>query len=411
MEKLYENKNLLKNLPESFYSVPTLKVINKKYISEIKEYLQGKEITNTKFNFLNSIRSILTNKDILKNVKYYFNSIELNADFVINDEVYIISYETVKNNIKYEIFKLFFYLRVNDTINKVNIYFPLQNYLYTFDVCKDTWNNKSIFESILKKLYTEDLEDFESYLFEEYNIGKHIGKLKTLYSTLENIKIKSKPYQLFIGNPSSMNFNITDEDIENTKKYVTDYNMTIFVHLPYIFNLATRNTTIVSKIIDFLNVSYKCGFKGCVIHVPKYTTNSESEALLNTKLNIIDILEGANEKCPLILETPAGQGTEMFTTKEEFLNFILEINDERLKICVDTAHVFSTKYQPSDYIKYILSKSKKLIKIIHFNDSKACLGSCRDLHECLGKGYIEKNELSMVASLATLNNIPLVIEY
>ena len=245
-----------------------------------------------------------------------------------------------------------------------------------------------------------------------YNIGYHIGKLKTMYDSMKNIEDIKNPYQIFLGSPTNNKFSIDKDDILKTHAIINEKKINIFVHLPYIFNLATRNEFIVDQIQQYCIVAFKCGFKGCVIHVPKSTKISVDLAYQNTKLNIQEILEKVNVSCPLILETPAGQGTEMFYNKEEFLNFVQnEINDERLKICIDTAHVFSTGYLPSIYLNYILNNSSNLLYLIHFNDSKDCYGSCTDRHECLGKGFIPKDDLLTVAKIANENNIPLIREY
>ena len=166
----------------------------------------------------------------------------------------------------------------------------------------------------------------------------------------------------------------------------------------------------------YLIIANKCGFKGCVIHVPKSTTSNKEDSYNIAKQNIINILE--NIDCKLILETPAGQGTEMFTALEDFVNFVKLINNSiyfnKLCMCIDTAHVFSTGYLPDEYIDKIIkyfSEDLDLIKLIHFNDSKVCKGSCRDLHETLGRGFIPKNNLLKVAEIANELNIPLVMEY
>ena len=44
--------------------------------------------------------------------------------------------------------------------------------------------------------------------------------------------------------------------------------------------------------------------------------------------NIIGIMSEIDEKCPLLVETPAGQGTEICTKIECFMNFYELFTDE-----------------------------------------------------------------------------------
>jgi deoxyribonuclease-4 len=410
MEKFYSNKTLFKNLPES---VNLSHIFDKKLTTK---YLPL-EITNILINkdniekIPNSIKNEVPKN--LELMNFYVNidgkKIELEPSYLSenDNEVFIFKYttKTFKNTIVDSLLYLFSDIKVS----KICLIFPLHNYFWKFDLINDKWDNIGIIKNLLFK----DVEDtnFGNNLVKKYNIGNHIGKLKTLLQTVQNISNKLASYQLFLGSPTSKIFNILLEDSIKTKEYVKKHNLKIFVHLPYIFNLATPN--IYPSIVKYLECSYQSGFLGCVIHVPKFTKSSIEEARINSINNILKILEETNIECPLILETPAGQGTEMLTNKEDFLNFVKEIDiikPNKLKICIDTAHIFSTNYQPTDYINYVLNNSENLLKLIHFNDSKVCLGACRDLHEFLGCGFIPKNELSNVAKIAKENNISLVIE-
>ena len=349
-------KNIAKYLPEKFYEIEKIKSKNIKLIDDIKDYL-FRNIYNKKFEYLEKMKNFIEE-----------NRIDEDKYVLKNENLLNISYNS---DMKYDIIKnLLFFNEPEICISKIIILFPLKNLIFEFDIKKDLWTNKNIFDSFFS-LNNDENDDFEEKIVEKYKIGLHIGKLKTLESTILNIKNIEYPYQIFLGSSISKNFNISDEDIEKTNKLIKEKNMKIFVHLPYIFNLATKNDNYI-HIKKFLDISFKCGFKGCVIHVPKQTNLTFENAFKNTKENILNILPSINKECPLLFETPASQGSEMFTNMKDFVDFVNEINDERLRICLDTAHVFSSKYIPSDYIKYIIKINKKLLKLIHFNDSKAC---------------------------------------
>jgi len=63
-----------------------------------------------------------------------------------------------------------------------------------------------------------------------------------------------------------------------------------------------------------MTIANYIGAIGYILHVGKYTTQNEEDALNIMKINIknlIDEIIKRNIKTKLLLETPAGQGTEL----------------------------------------------------------------------------------------------------
>jgi deoxyribonuclease-4 len=136
------------------------------------------------------------------------------------------------------------------------------------------------------------------------------------------------------------------------------------------------------------------------------------------RANIAKALEHASPSCPLLLETPAGQGTELLTGREEFLDFIESFKDERIRACIDTCHVFACKnptdpdgngHDPLEYIKEGVKRSN-LVKLVHFNDSLEACGSCKDRHAFVGTGHIGFETMQAIAEFCMDKTIPMVIE-
>ena len=102
------------------------------------------------------------------------------------------------------------------------------------------------------------------------------------------------------------------------------------------------------------------------------------------------VLDNSNKDSKIFLETPCGQGTEMGSKLEEFrviYNQFSEEDKKRLKICVDTCHVFaagynlSTKNSVLEFIKlFDVCIGWKYVDLIHLNDSRGKLDSKVDHH-------------------------------
>lgn len=253
-----------------------------------------------------------------------------------------------------------------------------------------------------------------SYVEERFNIGYHISKGSKLSDTLESLNPR-KPYQIFLT-ARSANFNIGEDEILKCAEIVERKNLNVFVHTPYCLNISNDEEYIVMSLRKHLYVCSLLKFKGCVVHVGKSVKRTEAESLINMRNNILKSIEVASVDCPLLLETPAGQGTELLQDRNQFVEFVSNIiGDDRLGICVDTCHVYSLGYTPMNYIDFILNnKDERLIKylkLFHYNDSETLCNSHVDRHARPFCGKIPMEQLVYVASIGRTYNIPMVIEY
>jgi deoxyribonuclease-4 len=126
--------------------------------------------------------------------------------------------------------------------------------------------------------------------------------------------------------------------------------------------------------------------------------------------NLLKAMDTATESCPILLETPAGQGTETLTTYDDFVSFVQSFASAKLRICVDTCHVFATGQNPLDYIKKMYTADPHLLKLVHFNDSATPCGSCLDRHAFIGTGKIGYAALKEIADYCKERSIPMLVE-
>lgn len=221
--------------------------------------------------------------------------------------------------------------------------------------------------------------------------------------------------------------------------------MVVFVHGPYVVNLCALNHYNVSCLTKLLGYARSIGARGVVVHVGKrHCTRTlrageeagsstaaaeaeteegkrgvedvvleEDEALANMSANIRAVLEAASIECPLLLETPAGQGTETLSEGyEKFNGYCVSIGDRRFGITIDTCHVFASGVMPTEYMRATLARPdwRRMLKLVHFNDSEQPFNSHRDRHAPRGAGLIGGAELHDVAEMAVSAGISLVCE-
>jgi deoxyribonuclease-4 len=188
-------------------------------------------------------------------------------------------------------------------------------------------------------------------------------------------------------------------------------NAKIYVHSQYIINLCakTDDNWHTKLLIRNLQITRAFGGKGVVVHVGKSVKQPLTEALEAMRSSIHAAIEHATVECPLLLETPAGQGTETLTDMREFLDFVESFKDSRLRICLDTCHVYACGVQPLEYIQTALQRPG-LLKLIHFNDSHGGCGSCVDRHAPTGTGKIGFKAMALIADTCAKADLPMLVE-
>jgi len=123
-------------------------------------------------------------------------------------------------------------------------------------------------------------------------------------------------------------------------------------------------------------------------------------------------------KTNIALETTAGQGSCLGNRLEHLAFIIANVREaERLRVCLDTAHLFAAGYDISSEhsTRKTLREFDRVIgrdrlAVIHLNDSKTARGSRVDRHEHIGKGRIGLEAFRLIMRERHFREIPKVLE-
>jgi apurinic endonuclease APN1 len=176
----------------------------------------------------------------------------------------------------------------------------------------------------------------------------------------------------------------------------------------------------------------KMGCKGVIIHMcSRRAVNEKWKEILLTKEETINrtiehinyFLKTYKPKVRLLLENSATDGYKIagsLIDLGKIFKPLYKKHKDKVGICLDTCHAFSSGYALNtiegvenffkDYKKYVGEYST--IKLIHLNDSYYPIGSKKDRHEVIGKGYIFKNSTSLcyLVHFCKEQKIPLCLE-
>lgn len=272
-------------------------------------------------------------------------------------------------------------------------------------------------------------------------LGVHVKKEnhKTIYDALVNYFNKYPEVntaQIFLGSPQGGSVVKLDSVEQNKIKTFIDKNdLLLFSHAKYVINIGSPKAYSYHTLHEELEEIYKLSGIGTVVHCPKSTSIGIDNAYKNSIDAIRKVihktflrggaLQDKNKQkyLKIIIETAAGQGSEMFVRIDDMARFYNEFTPKEkkyIRFCIDTAHIFASGYDISSIEgakKYIDEFDKKIgiknVLLIHLNDSASVLGSCVDRHEVIGKGYITKQGMSgmkYIIGIAKKNNIPMILE-
>lgn len=197
---------------------------------------------------------------------------------------------------------------------------------------------------------------------------------------------------------------------------------TIVSHSSYLINIGSANQATAKKstsgLLHEVNRCTTLGIPYLVIHPGSHVGAGEEKCIELVAQNLDSVLEASDGTVTILLETMAGQGTNVGYTFEQLKEIrSLCSGKKRVGYCFDTCHVFAAGYDistPEGYEETIVKMDKVLglghVKAIHLNDSKTPCGSRVDRHEPIGEGHIHKNTFKLIMNDKRFVHVPKILE-
>src|SRR3989338_5245950 len=207
-------------------------------------------------------------------------------------------------------------------------------------------------------------------------------------------------FQMFTRSPQGGPAPKIDADVikkfkEEMKKYSQE---NCYIHAPYYINFASANKSTREASVRAAREELERGSlieaKYLMTYLGSAKDMSRNEALKVTSSGILAVINGYKGRTEFLLEISAGAGNVIGDTFEE-LEYIIRNSDDRVGVCIDSAHMFASGYdiKTKEGFSSVLNVIKKnigteRIKIIHANDSKVGLNEHKDRHDHIGDGKI-----------------------
>jgi deoxyribonuclease IV len=209
--------------------------------------------------------------------------------------------------------------------------------------------------------------------------------------------------QIFLGDPQGWKKPAAREDAEELKASDT----TIYVHAPYLVNVASANNKIripSRKILQqTVDAAEEIGAAAVIVHGGHVTADDSVEEGFLRWAKAMDQLD---MKVQVLLENTAGGDHAMARHFDTIAGLWDHIGDSGIGFCLDTCHAWAAGEELLTAAERIMAITGR-IDLVHCNDSKDGHGSGRDRHEHLGQGECDPEALLETVRVA---NAPVICE-
>ena len=232
-------------------------------------------------------------------------------------------------------------------------------------------------------------------------IGAHVDQNNPLESA--NTR-KAEVVQFFLGDPQGWGKPVMPEGIEA----IRDSDVDIYVHAPYLVNVASPNNKIripSRKILtQQLEAAASIGAKGLIVHGGHVLKSDDPEVGFENWRKVFERLE--NPGVPILIENTAGGDNAMARKFDRIARLWEVLEGHDVGFCLDTCHAHAAGEDLVDAVDRIRAITGR-IDLVHCNDSRDAFDSGADRHANLGDGQIDPELILAVVRSA---GAPVLVE-
>lgn len=253
-------------------------------------------------------------------------------------------------------------------------------------------------------------------------IGCHLSPSKGLLRMGQDaLSIRANTFQFFLRNPRGSKAKALDEaDAAALMALLRGKDMLpIVAHAPYTLNPCAADPRVqeFAAMVMADDLVRMGSFPGNLYNFhPGSHVGQGSEAGIEKTAALLNALLTPDTAATVLIETMAGQGSEIGGTFEEVGEILHRVElQEKMGVCLDTCHVFAAGYDIVHDLDGVLEQFERYIgldrlKALHVNDSLFPLGSRKDRHAPIGKGCIGLDALLAMVNHPVLTQLPMILE-
>ncbi|HVM36690.1 MAG TPA: deoxyribonuclease IV [Actinomycetota bacterium] len=215
-------------------------------------------------------------------------------------------------------------------------------------------------------------------------IGAHVPGVLPLQEAEE---VGADCIQMFVGNPQSFRKPPPREDADE----LISANVPMYVHAPYLINVASPNNRIRIPSRKLLQQSLDCahaiGASGLIVH-GGHAEDDVKEGFVRWR----KALEQIESDVPVLIENTAGGTNAVARYVHDLARLWDCVGTLNPGFCFDTCHAHAAGEDLSDVVERALAAVGK-IDVVHCNNSRDAAGSGADRHANFASGKIDNATL------------------
>ncbi len=253
-------------------------------------------------------------------------------------------------------------------------------------------------------------------------IGCHLSPSKGFVRMGQDaLSIGANTFQFFLRNPRGSKAKAIDEaDAAGLMSLLQEKNaLPIVAHAPYTLNPCAADPRVqeFAAMIMGDDLERMKAFPGNFYNFhPGSHVGQGPEAGIKKTASLLNALLTPDMPTAVLIETMAGQGSEIGGTFEQISEIIRRVDlREKVGVCLDTCHVFAAGYDIVRDLDGVLASFDRSIGLdrllaLHVNDSLFPLGSHKDRHAPIGKGFIGLDAFWAFVNHPVLGGLPMILE-
>jgi deoxyribonuclease IV len=219
--------------------------------------------------------------------------------------------------------------------------------------------------------------------------------------------------QIFLGDPQGWKGPVVDfpGGAEALKAAASEAGIALYVHSPYVLNVASTNNRIRipsrQLLQKTLTAAASIGAAGVIVHGGHVQSEADVASGFD---NWRKCVEGLDIAVPLLIENTAGGGNAMARHLERLDMLWTALasapNSDRVGFCLDTCHAHAggeSLTGLTDRVRAITGR----IDLVHANDSRDAFDSGADRHSNLGRGQADPEG---IVEVIVTSGAPAVLE-
>ncbi len=239
-------------------------------------------------------------------------------------------------------------------------------------------------------------------------IGAHVDQADPLAAATAR---GAEVVQFFLGDPQGYKAPVLPGDPGQFRQAAESAGLAVYVHAPYLVNVATTNNRIRipsrKLLAQHAEAAASIGAKGLIVHGGHVLASADpAEGFANWR----KVFERTEFPLPVLIENTAGGDNAMARTLDAIARLWDAIDAAggagKAGFCLDTCHAHAGGEELQGIVDRVVAITGR-IDLVHCNNSKDEFGSGRDRHDNLERGTIDPK---LIAEVVRAAGAPVVCE-